>query len=69
MNRTLFSFEVLLSARIRFGAPDVQPFSSRRGADRRWLGYGPLREGAKDTYVPECPLECRPKEHQDWVYC
>lgn len=19
--------------------------------------------------MPECPMECRPKEHQDWYYC
>ena len=36
----------------------------------QYVGYGPTKEFAVEILKrKECPAECRPQDHQDWLYC
>ena len=36
----------------------------------QFVGYGPTKHLAvKFLKMTKCPAECRPEEHQDWMYC
>ena len=51
--------------------PNSHPFPTKReDAIGNYIG-GVIGHGARIKFVPEneCPANCRPKEHQDWVYC
>ena len=35
-----------------------------------YVGYGPTKDVIVEALSKmECPAECRPEEHQDWLYC
>jgi hypothetical protein len=52
-----------------------RPFLSQRPKGNCFLGC--VRPCCDDTtrnensskYMKPCPIECRPKDHQDWIYC
>ena len=47
----------------------ARPWPTRRQG-YRYVGYGPTKEGPMKTLSrKECPVECRPQDHQDWLYC
>ncbi|CAF4599063.1 unnamed protein product [Rotaria sp. Silwood2] len=51
-----------------------QPFLSQRPIDGCYLGcIRPCCNNAKNVHFRErkipCPIECRPKDHLDWIYC
>lgn len=47
--------------------PGAIPFPTRREDNTEYVGC-PGRPCAWE-YIKKCPLECRPKMHQDWEYC
>ena len=51
----------------RFGQSRAWP-TQREGY--RYVGYGPSKQVAvKALSRQQCPAECRPEDHQDWLYC
>lgn len=51
------------------------PFPSQRPPGNCFLGclrpccLGTIDKNKTDHYVKPCPVDCRPKSHQDWTYC
>ena len=36
----------------------------------QYVGYGPTKGSALEALEKvKCPAECRPPDHQDWLYC
>ena len=55
------------SAKVRLG--DSRPWPTRR-VGYEYVGYGPTKKFAVEILKKkECPTECRPETHQDWLYC
>ena len=51
----------------RFG--HCRPWPTQRQG-YRYVGYGPTKDGPmKFLSTKKCPTECRPEDHQDWLYC
>lgn len=50
-----------------------EPFPSERPLDRFCFAacFWPCcdKKLNQTDRMPECPIECRPKNHQDWIYC
>ena len=42
------------------------PFPSERGKRSEYVG---CKRPCLTDEVPTCPVECRPRDHQDWDYC
>lgn len=45
---------------------DSIPFPTRRVGD---CFVGQVGNCNKNSTFIECPVECRPKGHKDWIYC
>ena len=40
------------------------------GQGFQYVGYGPTKDAVVEALSKkECPVECRPEDHQDWLYC
>jgi hypothetical protein len=52
-----------------------RPFLSQRPKGNCYLGCvrpccdNTTRNENSNKYMKPCPVECRPKDHQDWIYC
>lgn len=44
---------------------DSEPFPSKRKNKKYYIGYNNYYE----SMLTECPTQCRPKNHTDWIYC
>lgn len=56
----------------KYGAKDERPFPTQRITRECHLGcVRPCCEkGSKNiVFKSPCPVKCRPKDHQDWLYC
>ncbi|KAK3863482.1 hypothetical protein Pcinc_016151 [Petrolisthes cinctipes] len=67
MKKSLVSHDSYLCSRY----PSTRPFPTRR-QNFTFVGMRTYRGKYVNDQVPEtmpCPVHCRPKEHQDWIYC
>ena len=44
---------------------DSEPFPSKRKNKKYYIGLNNYYV----SMLTECPIECRPKNHTDWIYC
>lgn len=56
--------------RHNFGHP-TQPFPTQRQINQTNCFIGCVRPCCTNGKMPfgHCPIQCRPKDHQDWLYC
>lgn len=48
--------------------PGSRPFPSQRQHSGDFVGAPSLRMSGQHVKEP-CPVECRPPQHKDWLYC
>ena len=45
-------------------------YNFRRGSLGLYVGSGAAKDEAIEKFKgKECPVECRPADHKDWIYC
>jgi hypothetical protein len=47
--------------------PNSRPFPTRKKSPTLFVGC--RRPNCTRDEHPECPMECRPPDHQDWIWC
>ncbi|CAG0891388.1 unnamed protein product [Darwinula stevensoni] len=66
-NRRMLMHDSYFCTKPEYEGPKYRPFPTRREKGD-FVAIGPRTEGASEK-LGKCPVECRPKNHQDWEYC